>query len=77
MSVLVVGSLALDSIETPFGSAKDALGGSAVYISAAASYFVNPVRIVGVVGSDFPKEGIAFLDDRKVDTEGLQVIEGG
>lgn len=77
MSVLVVGSLALDSIETPFGSARDALGGSAVYISAAASYFANPVRIVGVVGGDFPEEGIAFLEQRKVDLEGLQVIKKG
>jgi len=77
VSVLVVGSLALDSIETPFGSARDALGGSAVYISAAASYFANPVRIVGVVGGDFPEEGIAFLEQRKVDLEGLQVIKKG
>lgn len=77
MSVLVVGSLALDSIETPFGSAKDALGGSAVYIAAAASYFVNPVRLVGVVGGDFPPSGLAFLEERKIDVEGLQVITEG
>ena len=77
MSVLVVGSLALDSIETPFGSAKDALGGSAVYIAAAASYFVNPVRLVGVVGGDFPSNGLAFLEERKIDVEGLQVIAEG
>jgi sugar/nucleoside kinase (ribokinase family) len=77
VSVLVVGSLALDSIETPFGSAKDALGGSAVYISAAASYFVSPIRLVGVVGGDFPKTGFAFLQEREVDLDGLQVIEDG
>jgi sugar/nucleoside kinase (ribokinase family) len=77
VSVLVVGSLALDSIETPFGSVKEAIGGSAVYISAAASYFVNPIRLVGVVGGDFPKQGLAFLDDRRIDVEGLQVIEEG
>jgi sugar/nucleoside kinase (ribokinase family) len=77
VSVLVVGSLALDSIETPFGSAKDALGGSAVYIAAAASYFVNPVRLVGVVGGDFPSNGLAFLEERKIDVEGLQVIAEG
>ncbi len=77
MSVLVVGSVALDSIETPFGSAKDALGGSAVYIAAAASYFVNPVRLVGVVGGDFPPSGMAFLEERKIDVEGLQVITEG
>ena len=77
MSVLVVGSLALDSIETPFGAVKDAVGGSATYISAAASYFVNPVRVVGVVGGDFPREGLTFLEDRKVDLDGLEVIKEG
>lgn len=77
MSVLVVGSLALDSIETPFGAVKDAVGGSATYISAAASYFVNPIRLVGVVGGDFPQEGLAFLEERKVDLEGLEVIKDG
>ena len=77
MSVLVVGSLAIDSIETPFGSAHSAVGGSAVYISSAASYFVNPIRLVGVVGGDFPKQGLAFLEERKVDLEGLQVIKDG
>jgi sugar/nucleoside kinase (ribokinase family) len=55
----------------------DTLGGSSVYISAAASYFVNPVRVVGVVGSDFPKAGFDFLEERKVDTEGVQIVQGG
>jgi sugar/nucleoside kinase (ribokinase family) len=77
VSVLVVGSVALDTIETPFGSAKDAVGGSATYISAAASYFVNPIRLVGVVGGDFPTDGIAFLEQRNVDLEGLEVIKDG
>ena len=77
MSVLVVGSVALDSIETPFGSVKDAVGGSATYISAAASYFVSPIRLVGVVGGDFPREGMAFLEERKIDLEGLEVIPEG
>ncbi len=77
MSVLVVGSLALDSIETPFGAVKDAVGGSATYISAAASYFVSPIRLVGVVGGDFPGEGLSFLEERKVDLEGLEVIKEG
>ncbi len=77
MSVLVVGSLALDSIETPFGSVENAIGGSATYIAAAASYFVNPNRVVGVVGGDFPPEGIAFLEERKIDLEGLEVIKDG
>jgi sugar/nucleoside kinase (ribokinase family) len=77
VSVLVVGSVALDTIETPFGSVRDAVGGSAVYISAAASYFFNPVRLVGVVGGDFPREGIEFLEQRHVDLEGLEVIADG
>jgi sugar/nucleoside kinase (ribokinase family) len=75
--VLVVGSLALDDIETPFGSVKNALGGSATYISTAASYFVKPIRMVGVVGGDFPSGAIGFLEGRGVDLEGLQIIKDG
>ena len=75
MSLLVVGSVALDTVETPFGSAKEALGGSAVYISAAASYFTNPVRLVAVVGGDFPKEHIRFLESRQIDLDGLEIVE--
>jgi sugar/nucleoside kinase (ribokinase family) len=77
LSVLVVGSLALDTIETPFGSVQETLGGSAVYISTAASYFISPIRIVGVVGGDFPEEGIALMEERKVDLEGLERIPEG
>ena len=77
MSLLVVGSVALDTVETPFGSVKDALGGSAVYISVAAGYFTTPVRLVAVVGGDFPKEHIKFMESRQIDLDGLQVIEKG
>jgi sugar/nucleoside kinase (ribokinase family) len=77
VGVLVVGSLALDSIETPFGAVKESVGGSAVFIAAAASYFFSPVRVVGVVGGDFPKRALAFLEERNVDLEGLEVIESG
>ncbi len=77
MSVLVVGSVALDTIATPFGSVEDAVGGSATYISAAASYFVSPVRLVGVVGGDFPPKGLAFLEERGIDLEGLEVVADG
>jgi sugar/nucleoside kinase (ribokinase family) len=77
VSVLVVGSVALDSIETPFGVSKETVGGSATYIAAAASYFVTPIRLVGIVGGDFPQRGHAFLEDRKIDLEGLEVVEGG
>ncbi len=77
MGLLVVGSLALDTIETPFGRSENMLGGSAVYISLAASYFVAPVRLVGVVGGDFPPEAITFLHERNVDTDGLEIIKEG
>ncbi len=77
MSLLVVGSLALDTIETPFGKAKEALGGSAVYISVAASYFAAPVKLVGVVGGDFPQSAMKFLEERSIDLEGLQTIDKG
>ncbi|MBI4429561.1 MAG: bifunctional hydroxymethylpyrimidine kinase/phosphomethylpyrimidine kinase [Ignavibacteriales bacterium] len=75
MSLLVVGSVALDSVETPFGNVKEALGGSAVYISTAASFFTAPIRLVGVVGGDFSKKHIEFLEERDIDLEGLQIIE--
>jgi sugar/nucleoside kinase (ribokinase family) len=77
VSVLVVGSVALDSVETPFGSVKNALGGSATYISAAASYFTAPIRLVGIVGGDFPKSGVEFLESRDVDLDGLEVVKSG
>ncbi len=76
MSLLVVGSLALDTVATPFDKVTDALGGSATYISLAASYFTGPVNLVGVVGDDFPKNYITLLEDHNIDTEGLQVVEG-
>ena len=77
MGVLVVGSVALDSIETPFGSARNALGGSATYIAAAASYFTAPIRLVGVVGGDFPQSGMEFLESRGIDLDGLEVLKEG
>jgi sugar/nucleoside kinase (ribokinase family) len=75
MSILVVGSVAFDSVETPFGKAEDALGGSAIYFSAAASYFA-PVRLVAVVGEDFSKSNLEFLQRRNVDLYGLEVTQG-
>ncbi|MCH7753764.1 sugar kinase [candidate division KSB1 bacterium] len=75
MSILVVGSAALDTVETPFGTVEDALGGSAIYFSAAASYFA-PVNLVAVVGDDFPKEKIEFLKKKNVDFSGLEVADG-
>ena len=75
-NVLIVGSVALDTVETPTGKVEMALGGAATYSSVAASFF-SPVRMVGVVGEDFPKEHLDFLASRHIDTRGLQVIPGG
>src|SRR5512138_1485639 len=77
MSLLVVGSLGIDTIETPFGRVENVLGGSATYISTAASYFVAPIRLVGIVGGDFSKDYIDFLESREIDLEGLQIMEAG
>lgn len=75
MSVLVVGSVALDSVKTPFGEAPDALGGSASYFSVAARYFA-PVSMVAVVGDDFPQRHIEFFRERGIDISGLVVAPG-
>lgn len=75
MTVLVVGSVALDSVETPFGKADDVLGGSAVFFSSAAS-LLTPVQLVGVVGSDYPMDKLAPLAARGVDLAGLERAEG-
>ncbi len=75
MSVLVVGSVALDSVETPSGSVRDVLGGSAIYFAASASLYTE-VNLVGVVGTDFPQEHTRFLTERGVDVMGLKVVDG-
>lgn len=77
MGLLVVGSLGLDTVATPFDKIENALGGSATYISLAASYFSGPIRLVGIVGDDFPKEYIEMLNNHSIDLEGLQIVEGG
>jgi sugar/nucleoside kinase (ribokinase family) len=75
MAVLVVGSVALDSIETPFGKADDVLGGSATYFSASASHLTD-VQLVGVVGNDYPIEKLQPLLARNVDLSGLEQADG-
>ena len=75
MSLLVVGSVALDSVETPFGKADEVLGGSATFFSASASNLV-PVQVVGVVGSDYPVDKLEPLKKRGVDFAGLERAEG-
>jgi sugar/nucleoside kinase (ribokinase family) len=73
--VLVVGSVALDSVTTPFGAARDVLGGSATYFSYAASFFTQ-VRLVATVGEDFPAEHLQLLAQRGVDLSGLHISNG-
>jgi sugar/nucleoside kinase (ribokinase family) len=75
MSLLVVGSVALDSVETPFGKREDVVGGSATFFSTAASLF-TPVQLVAVVGEDFPAEHVAFLESRGIDLQGLTRAKG-
>ncbi len=75
MSLLVVGTVALDSVKTPFGNVDNALGGSATYFSISASYFTD-VRLIAVIGEDFPREHIQFLKSKNIDTRGLEVLKG-
>lgn len=76
MSLLAVGTVAFDDIETPFGRAEMVVGGAATYITLAASYFTKDLKIVSVVGDDFPLEELDYLRSRGVDLEGLQVKNG-
>ena len=75
MSLLVIGSVAFDAIETPFGKTDKIIGGAATYISLSSSYFTHNVNLVAVVGGDFPKEDITLLEKHGVNTEGLQIKE--
>jgi sugar/nucleoside kinase (ribokinase family) len=77
VGLLVVGTLAFDSVETPFDKADNALGGSGTFIAIAASYFSGPVKVVGVVGEDFPKEYFDILERYNADLEGVEVVKGG
>jgi sugar/nucleoside kinase (ribokinase family) len=76
MSLLVIGTVAFDAIETPFGKTDKIVGGAATFISLAASYFTSKINLVSVVGDDFPQEAIAMLQKRKVNTDGLQIKQG-
>lgn len=76
MNLLIVGSVATDTVETPFGKVERALGGSATYAAIAASYFASP-GIVGVVGSDFERKHINLLKRRNINLEGLQIDNSG
>lgn len=76
MSLLVIGTVAFDAIETPFGKTDKIVGGAATFASLAASYFCENVKIVAVVGDDFPESEIRDLNNHHIDTEGLQVKAG-
>src|SRR6476620_453991 len=76
MSLLVIGSVAFDAIETPFGKTDKIIGGAATFIGLSASYSLKPVKLVAVVGDDFPQSDILLLEEHGVDTEGLQIKQG-
>jgi sugar/nucleoside kinase (ribokinase family) len=76
MSLIIIGTVAFDAIETPFGKTDKIVGGAATYASLAASYFYNQSKIVAVVGDDFKKEDIETFNKHGIDTEGLQVKAG-
>ncbi|GGH18486.1 sugar kinase [Mucilaginibacter phyllosphaerae] len=76
MSLLVIGTVAFDAIETPFGKTDKIVGGAATYASLAASYFYDKIKIVAVVGDDFPQEDIKDFNNHNIDTEGLQIKQG-
>jgi len=76
MSLLVIGSVAFDAIETPFGKTDKIIGGAATFISLSASYSLKPVNLVAVVGDDFPQSDILLLEEHGVDVEGLQIKPG-
>ena len=75
MGIVVVGTVAFDTVETPFGKGENVLGGSATYFSTSASFF-SDVSLVAVVGEDFPEEHVSFLKSREIDLQGLQRIPG-
>jgi sugar/nucleoside kinase (ribokinase family) len=77
MDLLTVGTVAFDTIETPFGKAEMVIGGACTYISWSASYFTNNIHLVSIVGDDFPENELQRLRDRGVNLDGLKIVEGG
>jgi sugar/nucleoside kinase (ribokinase family) len=75
MSLVIVGTMAFDALETPFGKVDRIIGGSGTYAAIAASNFVNPIKQVSIVGGDFPDEEITFLKSRGVEMEGVEVVK--
>ena len=77
MSLLIVGTVAFDKIETPLGKTDKILGGAGTYIGIAASYFTHKINIVSVVGDDFPEKYHNILHDHRINTDGIQIVKGG
>ena len=77
MSLVIVGTVAFDKIETPFGKTDKILGGAATYIGIASSYFTDQLKVVSVIGEDFPEEYTKIITDNKMDIEGIQEVNGG
>jgi sugar/nucleoside kinase (ribokinase family) len=76
MSLLVIGTVAFDAIETPFGKTDKIIGGAATYASMSASFFKKNINLVSVVGEDFPQEAISMMQQRGINTDGLQIKQG-
>ncbi|MBI2967516.1 MAG: sugar kinase [Bacteroidetes bacterium] len=77
MSLLVVGTVAFDAIETPFGKTDKIVGGAATYISLAASFFTKHIFLVSVIGDDFPQETLEFFRKKNINLDGLEIVKGG
>ncbi len=77
MSLVIVGTVAFDTIETPFGRVEKVIGGSGTYFSWAASNFHNDIKLVSIIGSDWPKEELAAMQQRGIDTRGIEIVEDG
>jgi sugar/nucleoside kinase (ribokinase family) len=77
MSLLIVGTVAFDKIETPFGKTEKILGGAGTYIGIASSYFTDQMNMISVIGEDFPQKYRDILKDHKINTEGIQEVKGG
>ncbi len=77
MKLVEVGTVAFDAIETPFGKTDKIIGGAATYIGLAASFFIKKSGLISIIGEDFPQQYIDALNERGVDTEGLEVVKGG
>ena len=77
MSLLIVGTVAFDKIETPLGKSDKILGGAGTYIGIAASYFTDKTNIVSVIGDDFPDKYHKILQDHNINTNGIQIVKNG